>query len=147
MKHEALLTVARLRRLALDDASQAVSRALAAELVAATRADDATQQIANEAAAASSLNGDDALVEAFAAWLPGARQHAAEARETCERAGAEVARLRAVLTASRTASEAVDTLLAQRAEAQALDRDRRSQAELDEAGRQTEPWVRTGEPS
>lgn len=139
MKHEALVTVARLRRLALDDASQAVSRALAAEAVAATRADDATRQIADEAAMASNLNGDDAMVEAFAAWLPGARQHASETREACERAGAEVARLRAVLTASRTASEAVETLLAQRAEAQAEDRNRRSQAELDEAGRQTEP--------
>ncbi len=139
MKHEALVTVARLRRLALDDASQAVSRALAAEAAAATRADDATRQIADEAAMASSLNGDDAMVEAFAAWLPGARQHAAETRESCERASAEVARLRAVLTASRTASEAVETLLAQRAEAQAEDRNRRSQAELDEAGRQTEP--------
>lgn len=139
MKHKAILTVARLRRLALDDASQAVSRALAAEVIAATRADDANQQIADEAAAASSLNGDDALVEAFAAWLPGARQHAAEAREACERAGAEVTRLRAVLTASRTASEAVETLLAQRAEEAAEDRNRRSQAELDEAGRQTEP--------
>lgn len=139
MKHEALVTVARLRRLALDDASQAVSRALAAEAVAATRADDATRQIADEAAAASSLNGDDAMVEAFAAWLPGARHHAAEARDACERASAEVARLRAVLTASRTAFEAVEALLAQRAETQAQDRNRRSQSELDEAGRQTEP--------
>jgi len=78
------------------------------------------------------------MVEAFAAWLPGARRHAAEARDACERAGAEVARLRAVLTASRAASEAVEALLAQRAEAKAKDRDRRSQAELDEAGRQIE---------
>lgn len=140
MKHKAIQTVARLRRLALDDASQALSRALAAETMAAARADEATRQIADEAAAASSLTGDDAMVEAFAAWLPGARQHAAEARDACERAGAEVARQRAVLTASRAAYEAVEVLLAQRAEAQAKDRDRRSQAELDEAGRQTEPW-------
>lgn len=139
MKHKAIQTVARLRRLALDDASQALSRALAAETMAAARADEATRQIADEAAAASSLTGDDAMVEAFAAWLPGARQHAAEARDACERAGAEVARQRAVLTASRAAYEAVEALLAQRAEAQAKDRDRRSQAELDEAGRQTEP--------
>jgi flagellar biosynthesis chaperone FliJ len=139
MKHKAIQTVARLRRIALDDASQALSRALAAETVAAARADDAARQIAEEAAAASSLTGNDAMVEAFAAWLPGARQHAAETREACERAGAEVARLRAVLTASRAAYEAVETLLAQRAEAQAKERDRRSQAELDEAGRQTEP--------
>lgn len=139
MKHKAIQTVARLRRLALDDASQALSRALAAETAAAARADDATRQIADEAAAASSLTGTDATVEAFAAWLPGARQHATEAREACERAGAEVARLRAVLTASRAAYEAVESLLAQRREEEAKERDRRSQAELDEAGRQTEP--------
>ncbi len=140
MKHKAIQTVARLRRIALDDASQALSRALAAETAAAARADEATRQIAEEAVAASSLTGTDAIVEAFGAWLPGARQHATEARETCERAGAEVARLRAVLTASRAAHEAVEALLAQRTEAEAKERDRRSQAELDEAGRQTEPW-------
>ena len=140
MKHEAIVTVARLRRLALEDASRALAKGLADETAAATRADDATRQIADEAAAASSLTGDDAMVEAFAAWLPGARQHAAEARAACERAGAEVGRLRAVLTASRTASEAVETLLTQRAEVAAQDRDRRSQADLDEAGRQIEPW-------
>ena len=140
MKHKAIQTVSRLRRLALDDASQALSRALAAETAAAARADEATRQIAEEAAAASSLAGTDATVEAFAVWLPGARQHATEAQEACERASAEVARLRAVLTASRAAYEAVETLLAQRKEAEAKERDRRSQAELDEAGRQTEPW-------
>ena len=138
MKHKAIQTVARLRRLALDDASQALSRALAAEAAAAARADEATRQIAEEAAAASSLTGTDATVEAFAAWLPGARQHAADTREYCERASAEVARLRAVLTASRAAYEAVEALLAQRTEAEAKERDRRSQAELDEAGRPTE---------
>lgn len=140
MKHKAIQTVARLRRLALDDASQALSRALAAETAATARADEATRQIAEEAAVASSLTGTDAAVEAFAAWLPGARQHANETREACERASAEVSRLRAVLTASRTAYEAVETLLAQRTEAEAKEQDRRSQAELDEAGRQTEPW-------
>lgn len=139
MKHKAIQTVARLRRLALDDASQALSRALAAESAAAARADEATRQIADEAAAASSLAGTDATVEAFAAWLPGARRHEAEARDACERAGAEVARLRAVLTVSRAAHEAVESLLAQRTEALAKERDRRSQAELDEVGRQTEP--------
>lgn len=139
MKHKAIQTVARLRRLALDDASQALSRALAAESAAAARAEEATRQIADEAAAASSLAGTDATVEAFAAWLPGARRHEAETRDACERAGAEVARLRALLTASRAAYEAVEALLAQRTEALAKERDRRSQAELDEVGRQTEP--------
>lgn len=135
MANDPMLTVARLRRLARDDARQALAQGLAIEAAAAARAEHATRSIADEQAAASSLYGDDTVVEAFAAWLPGARLHAAKAREACDRAGAEVNRLRAVLTASRTAAEAVDTLLAQRAQAQADDRARREQADLDEIGR------------
>ncbi len=139
MKHDPMVTVARIRRLARDEARQGLSRALAAEAAAIIRADDASRRIADEAAAASSLTGDDAMVEAFAAWLPGARQHAAATRTACERAGAEVSRMRAVLTLSRTAAEAVETLLVQRAEAEAKDHARRLQAELDEVGRGAVP--------
>jgi hypothetical protein len=139
MKSDSLVTVARLRRMAQDAARQDLSRALAAEAIAIAHADDATRRIADEAEAASSLMADDAVVDAFAVWLPGARQHAAATRAVCERAGAEVGRTRAVLTLSRTAVEAVETLLVQRAEAQAKDRARRLQAELDEIGRGTGP--------
>jgi len=139
MKYEALVTVARLRRLAQDEARQDLTRALITEAAAAVRADEAVQRIADEAAAASSLTGDDAVVDAFAAWLPGARQHAAQTCGLCEHAGAEVGRMRAILTASRTACEAVETLLARRAKAQAEDDARRLQTELDEAGRQMTP--------
>ena len=137
MKNDPLATVARLRRLARDEASQGLSRALATEAAADARAVDATQQIADETAAASSLMGDDAMVEAFAAWLPGARQHATTTRAACERAGAEVSRMRAILAVSRAAVEAVETLLSQRADALAKDHARREQAELDEVGRGT----------
>ena len=139
MKHDAIVTVARLRRLARDEARQGLSLALATEAAAITHANAATRTIAEETVAASSLMGDDAMVDAFAAWLPGARQHAASTRAACERAGAEVGRMRAVLTVSRTAVEAVETLLAQRAAAQANDHARRVQAELDEIGRGSEP--------
>lgn len=135
MKNDPMVTVARLRRLACDEASQGLSRALATEAAADARAADATRQIADETAAASSLMGDDAMVEAFAAWLPGARQHATNTRAACERAGAEVSRMRAILAVSRTAAEAVETLLSQRAEALAKGAARREQAELDEVGR------------
>ncbi len=137
MKHDAIVTVARLRRLARDEARQALFRALAAEAVAIGHADDALRQIADETAAASSIMADDAVVDAFAAWLPGARQHAAATRAACERAGAEVGRMRAILTVSRIAAEAVEALLLQRAEEQAKDSARRLQAELDEVGRGT----------
>jgi len=139
MKHDALVTVARLRRLARDEARQGLFRALAAEAAATARADDAMRRIADETVAASSLMGGDAVVDAFAAWLPGARQHAASTRTACERAGAEVGRMRAILAVSRTAAEAVETLLAQRAEALAKDQARRLQAELDEVGRGAGP--------
>ena len=139
MKHDPLTTVARLRRLAHDEARQELSRALAAEAAASARADDATRQIADETAAASSLMGDDSMVDAFAAWLPGARKHASDTRAASERAGAEVGRMRAILTVTRTAAEAVEALLAERAEAQARDRARRLQAELDEIGRGAAP--------
>jgi flagellar export protein FliJ len=130
-----MVTVARLRRRARDEASQGLFRALATEAAADVRAADATRQIADETAAASSLSGDDAMVEAFAAWLPGARQHAVNTRAACDRAGAEVSRMRAVLAVSRAAVEAVETLLSQRAEAMAKDHARREQSELDEIGR------------
>lgn len=139
MKHDPLLTVARLRRLARDEARQELSRALVVEAAASARADDATRQIADETAAASSLMGDDSMVDAFATWLPGARQHAAATRAVSERASAEVGRMRAILTVSRTAAESVETLLAQRAAMQAEDRGRRLQAELDEVGRGAMP--------
>jgi len=139
MKHEAIVTVARLRRLARDQARQDLTRAVTAEAAAAARADEATRRIADEAAAASSLTADDAAVETFAAWLPAARQYATETRALCERASAEVGRMRAVLTASCTASEAVEMLLAQRAEVRANDDARRMQSELDEAGHQITP--------
>lgn len=135
MTRDPIATVARLRRLARDEARLGLSRALATETEAARLADQATRDIADESAAATSLIADDSVVEAFAAWLPVARQRAAEARAACDRAGAEVARWRAVLTASRSASEAVDTLIADRAAAAAQDRARRTQAELDDAGR------------
>jgi len=138
MKHDVMVTIARLRRLARDEARQEPSRALAAEAVAISRADDASRQIADEAAAASDIMTGDAMVEAFAVWLPGARQHAAATRAACERAGAEVGRMRAILTVSRIAAEAIEVLLAQRGEERVKNSAHRLQTELDEVGRGTE---------
>lgn len=138
MKHNPIETVARLRRLAQDDARQALSRATAAEQAAAGRAKQAAQHIVDEADAASSITADDAMVHSFAAWLPGARLRATALRAACEHASAEVDRLRAVLTASRIATEAVEALLAQRAAARDATHARHAHAELDEIGRHAE---------
>lgn len=135
MARDPLATVARLRRLAQDDARQALAQALAHEAQAADRANSVQRDIASQAAAASSMDTGDAAVEAFAAWLPGARQQAAAARDVCERAGAEVGRLRAVLSATRAALEGVETLIAERSANDAQGRERQAEAERDDAGR------------
>ena len=81
--------------------------------------------------------GTDQLVEAFAAWLPGARHRAAQARAVHVRMEAEVGRLRAELQASRSALESIEALIAERRAAQAAEQARRWQRDLDEMGSKT----------
>ena len=98
-------------------------------------AKQAERLIAAETVAASALDGDDGVVEAFAAWLPGARQRAAQAREACERAQADVSRARAVLSMTRAGVEAVATLAQEQAARLAALAARREQHALDDAAR------------
>lgn len=133
MTHDLLETVLRLRQRAVDNSR----RGLAASLAAATVADDAArvaeQDIRHETEIASDPAGDDRLVEAFAAWLPAARQRALQARGWHERQEAEVARCRADLAASRTALETIEQLVADRRAQEQEAAARREQQALDEA--------------
>ena len=130
-----LAALARLRRIAHEEALAALAQALQAEAAADARAKQAERLIATETVAASSLDGDDGVVEAFAAWLPGARLHAGQARCACERAQADVARARAVLAMTRAGVEAVATLLQQQAAQQAARAAQQEQHALDDAVR------------
>ena len=135
MPHDALPALARVRRLAQDEALAALTRALDAEAAADAAAKRAEQEIAAETVAAAALEGGDSVVEAFAAWLPGARHRAAQARAACERAGAETARARAVLAMARAAAEAITTLIAERAAHRSAAEAARAQLDLEDAAR------------
>lgn len=135
MPRDPLDPLLRIRRMAQDEAVAALSRSLQAETDAENLAKQADRQIAAETAAASAVDGDDSVVEAFAAWLPGARHRAAQANVARERAAADVARARAALTMARAAREAVAALIAQRASEQAAAAAGREQNALDDATR------------
>ncbi len=139
MPREPLETVLWLRKRAVDEVRQTLARALATEAAANAEARDAEQSIEAEAQRASDPSGGDDLVEAFATWLPGARQRASLARATQERLEAEVACRRAELAATRTGLEVIETLLRQRRDTAAQGILRRMQQSLDEAAARTAP--------
>jgi len=135
MPRDPLDTLARVRRMAHEEALAALALVLQAEEAADDLAKQAERTIAAETVAAGALDGDDGVVEAFAAWLPGARQRAAQARGACERAQADVSRARAVLAMTRAGVEAVATLLDEQASRRAALAARQEQHALDDATR------------
>ena len=135
MPHDPLLVLARVRRMAHEEALATLARALAGEAEADGAVKQAERSIAGELDAASALDGGDGVVEAFAAWLPGARQRAAQARQACERAQADVSRARAMLSVTRSGTEAVAAVIAERARAQQAADARAEQHALDDATR------------
>ena len=112
-----LETLIKVRRRACDEAQ----RALVDALVLEDRAEHACQaierKIAQETEAATDVNGSDAMVEAFVAWLPAARRDLAHSRHLLSGRQAETMRCRAELSACRTALETVETLVEHRKEA------------------------------
>jgi len=139
--HDPLPVLARLRRMAHEEALAALARALQAEGEADARAKQAERLIATETQAASDPAGDDGVVEAFAAWLPGARTRAAQARAACERAQADVSRARAMLAVTRAGVEAVKTLIAEQSARLAAAAARAEQRALDDAAARTRPGL------
>lgn len=135
MTRDPLDTLARVRRMAHEEALAPLALALQAEEEADGLAKQAERTIATETVAAGALDGDDGVVEAFAAWLPGARQRAAQARGACERAQADVSRARAVLAMTRAGVEAVATLLDEQASRRAAAAARQEQHALDDTTR------------
>ena len=135
MPHDPLLVLARVRRMAHEEALANLARALAGEAEADDVVKQAERSIAGELEAASALDGGDGVVEAFAAWLPGARQRSAQAREACERAQADVSRARAMLSVTRSGTEAVAAVIAERARLQGAAEARSEQHALDDAAR------------
>lgn len=134
MSSDPLATVLALRRREVDAARRALAAALAVAAAANERANAADRSIEHEIQRATDPSGDDRLVEAFAAWLPIARHSAAQARALHDRHEADVARLRAELQAGRTALEAIEALIDERAAHRSAILARRAQHDLDEIG-------------
>ena len=133
---DALATVMRIRKLAVDEAKRALVEALTVEDQARRVADAAEAQIGIEGEIAADLNSGDGAVEAFAAWLPTGRANAARTRAAHEQTLLEVARARAGLSAARASAEAAKNLQERREAELALDAARRNQATMDEIGSQ-----------
>lgn len=117
MAREPLVVLIKVRKLACDEAQRKLVEALALEDSAEQTSHRVERSIAQEMRAATDISGSDAMVEAFAAWLPGARQQLACARQVLLTRQAETMRTRAELTACRTALETVETLQKERKDA------------------------------
>ncbi len=133
---DALQTVMRIRKLAVDEAKRALAEALTVEDAARREADAADAQIGIEGEIAADLDTGDGAVEAFAAWLPVGRAQAIRTRAAHEQTLLEVARARAGLGAARAAAEAADNLQQRKEAEAAVQANRRSQAVLDEIAAQ-----------
>lgn len=121
---EIALTVA---RIAVEDATQQLAKALAAEQEACVAVTRASEAIRRETDVATDLTGGDATVEAFAAWLPRGvteLRNSHSARDAAERVTLQA---RAGLTAARTAEAAVEALLRARALQRKANSDRETQ--------------------
>ncbi len=132
MKPHALRQLLRQRRLVLDEAIHAFGECLRKETEAGQTLQAIEAAIARETERARDLDGSDATVETFGAWFRRARDELQASAAALDRAQAETARARAVMTAARTALEAAETLeAAQKTEAARL-AEQRAQAQLDE---------------
>lgn len=140
MARDPLETMLRLRERAVDEARVALARAVAAEAIAEDAARAAEQSIAHEAEQAADPAGGDDLVEAFAAWLPGARVRVAACRAEQERTGVDLNCRRAALAISRSGLEVIETLLRQKREAASERESRAMQQAIDEAAGRDHGW-------
>lgn len=134
MRRDPLQAVQRLRRLEVDAARALLIEADQAAQQATRRMQEATAAIQAEMDLASCLDAEDGMVEAFGAWLATGRRTVAEAMAEMARAQASAAQARARMTIARTAAEAVETLLEQKAQAAATEQLSQEQQILDEAG-------------
>jgi flagellar export protein FliJ len=130
-----LLTLLRLRRLAVDQARQGLADCLRDEAAAGQVVREIEAAVIRETDTACRLAGDDRTVEDFAVWLRRVRLELDAASETLLTAETRTQEARAVLSAGRTAVETVETLIARHEAELAAEERRKEQIELDEFAR------------
>jgi flagellar biosynthesis chaperone FliJ len=127
-----LNTLLRLRRLAVDEARQALADCLRTEAERAAEMRALDDAVDRETVAACDLAADDNAVEVFAVWLKRTRAERAAAAEALLRAEARTQEARAVLSVGERAKRAVVELQATR-EIERLAEDlKRDQIRIDE---------------
>lgn len=134
MRDEPLLTLRRLRRLALDEARLTLADCVTEETRAAAAVRTIGDDIRRETECASSVEADDTMVEAFAAWLRRIRVEQQAAEMALREAEGRTHEARAVLTIARGAVEAVEKELVRRNEVRLKEAQRLEQRSLDEIG-------------
>lgn len=132
MTRDPLITLIKVRRLASDEAQRQLVNALNEESRAERIVQETERVMAQEMETASDPNSSDAVVEAFGAWLGGARRQLETARRMLLDRQAETIRVRAELTATRTALESVEALQEQRRQEAQRAQDQRLQRELED---------------
>ncbi len=136
MTPENLHTLLRLRRQAVDAASQEFAACLALEAAATTALREQASRIQEQRRIAEAVTNGDHDVEAFASWYRGARAELDTRIARHERALAETARARAAQILARTALETVETLQAEAHQAAVAASLRQEQHESDDAAGQ-----------
>ncbi len=132
MARNPLESLIRVRRIALDETRRTLAQCLEAEETAARTRAEAESEIVRERQAAENIGAGDAAVEAYAAWLPGARERLLRAVAAQERMAADIARARAALTVARGSYEAAEDANARRLADERTARQGREQAAIDE---------------
>ena len=145
MARDPLAALIKVRKLACDEAQRRLVEALNLEDRAEQAAHRVERTIAQETEAATDVDGSDAMVEAFGAWLPEARRQLAAARQVLLDRQAETVRTRVELTACRTALETVEMLQRQRREAAQRAIDKLYERDLDDHKSRRKPAVRRRE--
>jgi hypothetical protein len=132
MTRDPLDMVARLRRMAVEEAGRAMREAARTEAATALAVTTLREAIFRETEIAGSLSAGDVAVEAFGEWLKVTRREAAAAGAPHERAEADTARARIVLTRARAGARVATDLVATHAAEDELAMQRRAQRELDD---------------
>ncbi len=133
MANDPLDILLRLRRLAIDQARQALADCLGAETHAAKRCEEIATAISCEMAAASAVTADDRAVEDFAAWLRQTLPVQAGAEAALLTAETQTKEARLVLAAARAGVRAVEHMVERKDAERRLQAGRAEQVVLDEA--------------
>jgi len=133
MKPASLQTLIRVRRHAVDAASQQLSVCLETEAAANAAVRAQAGEINRQRGVAESAATGDGAVEAFAQWYPPAQARLRLLAARHARTEEETARARAQLGAARTALEAVETLWREGAQARQAKILSDEQKQIDEA--------------